>query len=432
MGVLRPFGPVRRIDWTNPLTRGLTEFVIFDGNGPPVDLARGYVLDQGGDASRGVSPEGSVAGFDGVGEYYGAPDFNNYGGFSGLTTITRMNWSGNSGATIVRKDLQFIPFHNASGGRGRSIIWYSSGGYIAGPYTPCPTNQWVNWETRWKKNNGVGIYVNGSFRVASGASGYAIPHSASQKLRFGGNGSGSEMADCQIALYATWDRELTDLESATFRADPYQIIRRRFAVPPIFLVPTPGVSGTAEINQSSGLTAVGSKLAAGLGEVTGAAASIVGGSKRTFGSVSIGQSVVVSGSGVKSARGSALIDQASVVTGSGEGSGEAVGTGQIDQASALVASGVKRARGVCTLSQPSTLSGAGTKRSAGAGVVSQAVAIGASGVKRAAGSCFVGQASVLVASGYAGVPSHFAHKGYVSGGVMSARISVPLIIGASV
>lgn len=249
----KPFGDVE-LDLTNPLTKGLLNFELFNGHGKgSLNLVNNSIFDDGTNninnvgftRSTGVHGRKIISDRSQNQELMLHPDRAVPSG-SETTILTGVVYNaGNVDQTLVHIGTTIAVNNNVlmwadtDGGQLRPA--FNCLGSVFGASASIPTNQFTVWGLNFTALSSAPVifYVDG-VQKGSGTAGQAdaIPVSP---WRYANDVNSNRGVDGDLFFYAVWGRGLTAAEHKSFSDDPYQILKPKN--PPMYFTTAAVVAG---------------------------------------------------------------------------------------------------------------------------------------------------------------------------------------------
>lgn len=271
----KPVGPVE-IDWSNPLTRGLILFPIFNTAGYAVyDAAQDRLYR---DVTHGLSQSNFTVAQGKFGQRVdcaGAATTQRLRLSEDRENITGEYWTVLTGAvyTDAGKDHTLLHHGTTISSSGHVLIWADTlsgalrpslnGGTTAvGANGSIPVNKFTVWGAGYEidtSSPAVKFWVDGAQSGATGST-TRTSSAGAQPMNFANENGGSRQHKGALYFYAVWERELTPAEHRSFARDPYQFLKP--ASRPVYFLSEGGGSTTHEGSLTLGLGAALSRSGA--------------------------------------------------------------------------------------------------------------------------------------------------------------------------
>jgi hypothetical protein len=237
-GRVKPSVPVE-IDWTNPITKGLYLFDIFNGHGnASVNLVKQQPFLH---ATNNISQAGFTRGADKYGKKLNSvkaqndilelhPDRdivsgNSYTALTGVkytnaTTDHSLMYIGSGSVNSINTILMW-----ADTNAGSLRTGFNSSGSSNSANGTIPTDEFVVWGFNFTSGGPTSSegYVNGN-SVVTGSTGSTASMS-NMPFYYANQNPGTRGVDGDIYFFAYWDRLLTDAEHKEFSDNPYGFLK---------------------------------------------------------------------------------------------------------------------------------------------------------------------------------------------------------------
>ena len=219
----KPIGPVK-VDWSNPLTRGLVAAWTCDEAGLLRDISgNGHHGTPTGTAGYYGSTRGRALDLTGT-DYYTITDraaFDFAGGAMSVVAGTISDSAGQN-AELVEKQAGGLRYYQLFDATGSVWKWFvrGTGATIQLTGGTSVTGEYVNL-CATASSSGAVLYENGVQTASNGSDPGDLSNSADLYLGFGNAGT----YDGKVYYVWMYDRQLSDLEAQQLHESPYQILK---------------------------------------------------------------------------------------------------------------------------------------------------------------------------------------------------------------